>query len=145
MAKTLLRPWLCVLAFAWTSSVLADFPADFIRLETQQRYLGQLGDDEPQRFYFVLDQPAQITLESSTLSRINNVHPEATLFDADGRRITSDRMSGEGRNFRIQRRLEAGTYVLRVDNGRRCGSLYGCPNVNRDYQVLLEIQEPGRF
>ncbi|MFK7160751.1 hypothetical protein V6U78_06835 [Marinospirillum sp. MEB164] len=145
MAKTLLRPWLCVLALCWTGHLFADFPEDFIRLETQQPYFGQLGDDEPQRFYFVLEQAAQITLESSTLARINNVHPEATLFNADGRRITSDRMSGQGRNFRIQRHLEAGTYVLRVDNGRPCGSLYGCPNVNRDYQILLDIQEPGRF
>lgn len=123
----------------------ASLPEDFIQLESGQGYQGQLGENEVVRFYFILDQTSDILVESRTPNRSNTVFPDAVLFNQDGRRITSDWSSGQGRNFKIERQLDAGTYVLRVEDGRGCGSLHGCPEILRDYELIFEVTEASPF
>lgn len=123
----------------------ADLPDSFIRLQPGEVHEGQLGEREVVRFYFVLERRADVQVESRTAARTNNVYPQAVLFHPDGRVIARDLNSGEGRNFRIKRQLEAGTYVLRVEDGRGCGSLHGCPEINRDYSVRLDVTEASIF
>lgn len=123
----------------------SSLPDDFILLKPGETYRGKLGEREVVRFYFTLDRTLDLVLESKTPSRTNNVYPDAVLFYPDGRVITRDWSSGEGRNFRIQRRLEAGTYVLRVEDGRGCGSLHGCPEINRDYMIEFTVTEVSPF
>jgi len=129
-----------------TEAVLASqLPESFIELKSGQGYQGQLDENEVVRFFFVLDQASDILVESRTPNRSNTVYPDAILFSKDGRRITSDWSSGQGRNFRIQRQLDPGTYVLRVEDGRGCGSLHGCPEILRDYELIFEVTESLPF
>ncbi|SFX78314.1 hypothetical protein [Marinospirillum alkaliphilum] len=126
-------------------SKAVELPDSFIRLQPGSVFQGELGEREVVRFYFVLDRRSDVLLESSTPSRTNNVFPDAVLFYPDGRVITRDWSSGEGRNFRIRRQLDAGTYVLRVEDGRGCGSLHGCPEINRRYMIHFEVTESSAF
>jgi len=85
-------------------------------------------------------------LEShTTLKRSNNVYPGALLCHADGSVIKRDWNGGQGRNFRINESLDAGTYVLRVEDGRGCGSLHGCPEIIRDFTLTFEVEETSLF
>ncbi|WP_404414867.1 hypothetical protein [Marinospirillum sp.] len=123
----------------------AEIPESFIKLEAGQNYQGVLGENEVVRFYFELEKKSEVLLESKTPKRSNTIYPEATLFHQDGRTITRNWSSGEGRNFKIVRELEPGTYVLRVEDGRGCGSLHGCPEILRDYQIVFEVTESTPF
>jgi len=125
--------------------VASPLPESFIKLEPGRGYQGQLGENEVVRFYFELGQKSEILVESRTSKRSNTVYPDATLFHQDGRTITRDWSSGEGRNFKIRRELEPGTYVLRVEDGRGCGSLHGCPEILRNYQIIFEVTETSPF
>ena len=127
------------------SLMAAQLPESFIKLEPGQGYQGQLDENEVVRFYFELEQKSEIRVESRTPKRSNTVYPDATLFHLDGRTITRDWSSGEGRNFKIQRNLDPGTYVLRVEDGRGCGSLHGCPEILKDYQIIFEVTESTPF
>ena len=122
-----------------------DFPDSFIQLKPGNIYEGKLEENGVLRFYFVLDSPSNILLESSTPRRSNTVYPNATLFTQAGRTLTRDSSSGQGRNFSIQRQLDPGTYVLRVEDGRGCGSLHGCPEIIRDFQLVFEVTEVTPF
>lgn len=124
----------------------AELPDSFIQLQPGAVYEGRLAEREVVRFYFVLERRADVQVESrTTANRTNNVYPQAVLFHPDGRVIARDWNGGEGRNFRIKRQLEAGTYVLRVEDGRGCGSLHGCPEINRSYSVRLDVTEASIF
>jgi len=121
-------------------------PDNFIKLEPGTVYEGQLNPKEVKRFYFVLQRSMDVVLESHTPSkRSNNVYPGAVLFNIDGSVIKRDWNSGQGRNFRISESLDAGTYVLRVEDGRGCGSLHGCPEIIRDFTLTFEVQETSPF
>lgn len=118
----------------------------FIQLEPGTQYQGQLNEKQVIRFYFVLERGMDVVLESHTShKRTNNVYPGAILFHEDGSVITRDWNSGQGRNFKISKRLEAGTYVLRVEDGRGCGSLHGCPEIIKDFTVTFEVAEISPF
>lgn len=139
--------WLVLVLWLLAAGALqaASLPDDFIRLTPGQTFKGQLAEREVVRFYFELDRRMNLVLESKTPSRTNNVYPDAVLYHADGTVITRDWSSGEGRNFRIQRQLDAGTYVLRVEDGRGCGSLHGCPEINRTYLIEFSVTEVSPF
>ncbi len=134
----------CLLVLS-LQGIAQPFPDDFIPLDTQQSYHGELGENQVVRFFFTLEQTSDIRLESRTPNRSNTVFPDAVLFTAEGRVVTRDWSSGQGRNFLIQRRLQPGTYVLRVEDGRGCGSLHGCPEIIRDYEVILQVTEVSPF
>ncbi len=122
------------------------FPDNFIKLEPGASFQGLLDQKEVMRFYFVLERGMDVVLESHTsLKRTNNVYPGAVLFHADGSVITRDWNGGQGRNFKITKRLEAGTYVLRVEDGRGCGSLHGCPEIIKDFTLTFEVKEISLF
>lgn len=140
--------WLVFVLLATLSAPLyaKPFPDNFIKLESGITYQGQLNEKEIVRFYFVLERSMDVVLESHTsLKRTNNVYPGAVLFHADGSVITRDWNSGQGRNFRIEKRLAAGTYVLRIEDGRGCGSLHGCPEIIKDFTLTFELQEVSLF
>ncbi len=121
-------------------------PNDFIKLEPSTSYQGQLNPKEVVRFYFVLERSMNVILESHTsLKRSDNVYPGAVLFHDDGSVIARDWNGGQGRNFKISKRLEAGTYVLRVEDGRGCGSLHGCPEIIKDFTLTFEVKEISLF
>lgn len=143
----MLKRFLFILASLIISqSLMAEqLPDSFIKLEPGQGYQGQLGENEVVRFYFELPLKSEILVESRTPNRSNTVYPDATLFHLDGTRITSDWSSGQGRNFKIRRELDPGIYVLRVEDGRGCGSLHGCPEILRDYQLIFEVTESTPF
>ncbi|GLR63243.1 hypothetical protein [Marinospirillum insulare] len=122
------------------------FPDNFIKLEPGTSYEGLLNPKEVMRFYFVLERGMDVVLESHTsLKRTNNVYPGAVLFHADGSVIKRDWNGGQGRNFRISESLEAGTYVLRVEDGRGCGSLHGCPEIIKDFSLTFDVEETTPF
>lgn len=122
------------------------FPDSFIKLEPGTSYQGLLDQKEVMRFYFELERGMDVVLESHTShKRTNNVYPGAVLFHADGSVIARDWNGGQGRNFKISKRLEAGTYVLRVEDGRGCGSLHGCPEIIRDFTLTFEVEEISLF
>ncbi|WP_114417098.1 hypothetical protein [Marinospirillum perlucidum] len=123
----------------------ASLPDSFIELHPGDNYQGQLPENEPLRFYFILEREANILLESRTPDRSNTVYPDAVLFQEDGTSITRDWSSGDGRNFKIERQLPPGTYVLRVEDGRGCGSLHGCPEIIRNFQIIFQRNEVSRF
>lgn len=121
-------------------------PDDFIKLEAGTTYQGLLNQKAVIRFYFVLERSMDVVLESHTsLKRSDSVYPGAVLFHDDGSVIARDWNSGQGRNFKISKRLEAGTYVLRVEDGRGCGSLHGCPEIIKNFTVSFEVQEISLF
>jgi|GEM_PF-1835745 hypothetical protein len=143
----MLKRFLFILASLLIShNLMAEqLPESFIKLEPGQSYQGMLGENEVIRFYFKLEKKSEVLLESKTPKRSNTIYPEATLFHQDGRTITRNWSSGEGRNFKIVRELEPGTYVLRVEDGRGCGSLHGCPEILRDYRIIFEVTESTPF
>ena len=142
----MLKPFFfLVFSLVFSQSSLAVDLDSFIQLKPGQTYQGLLGENEVVRFYFTLENRSNIRLESHTPRRSNTVYPDATLFTLEGRTVTRDWSSGQGRNFRIERQLQPGTYVLRVEDGRGCGSLHGCPEIIRDYSVTLEVTEVSPF
>ncbi|HKM16038.1 MAG TPA: hypothetical protein VJY63_08995 [Marinospirillum sp.] len=121
-------------------------PDNFIKLKPGTSYEGQLNPKEVMRFYFVLERGMDVVIESHTsLKRSNTVYPGAVLFHADGSVIARDWNGGQGRNFRINESLDAGTYVLRVEDGRGCGSLHGCPEIIKNFTLTFEVQETSLF
>ena len=144
MKKLYTTVFLFLLLTAWGAGA-SSFPDSFTQLQPGEVYQGQLNEREVIRFYFTLETSSNILLESSTPRRSNTVYPNATLFTDSGRTVTRDWSSGQGRNFKIERRLEPGTYVLRVEDGRGCGSLHGCPEIIRDFQLIFEVTEVSPF
>lgn len=142
------RFWLFfLLALTMTMPLYAQsLPDNFIKLEPATAYKGQLNPKEVLRFYFVLERGMDVILESHTsLKRSNTVYPGAVLFHADGSVIARDWNGGQGRNFKISKSLTAGTYVLRVEDERGCGSLHGCPEIIKDFTLTFEVQETSIF
>lgn len=140
--------WLLILLLTALAAPLQAkaLPDNFIKLEPGTSYEGQLNPKEVMRFYFVLERSMDVVLESHTsLKRSNNVYPGAVLFHADGSVIKRDWNGGQGRNFRINESLAAGTYVLRVEDGRGCGSLHGCPEIIKDFSLTFEVEETTPF
>ncbi|SFC42249.1 Por secretion system C-terminal sorting domain-containing protein [Marinospirillum celere] len=134
------------ISLLFSGSLLAtSIPDSFIKLEPGKTYQGQLSENEVVRFYFELEQQSNILLESRTPNRSNTVYPDATLFNLQGRTLTRDWSSGQGRNFKIERKLDPGVYVLRVEDGRGCGSLHGCPEIIKDFSLILEVTEVSPF
>ena len=126
-------------------SLAADF-SGFIELKPNEVYQGRLEEKQPLRFVFTLTSKQEIVLESHTSQkRTNNVYPSGVLFTKEGRVLARDWSSGLGRNFKIKRQLEAGTYVLRVEDERGCGSLHGCPEILRDFELSFEVTEISPF
>lgn len=127
-------------------SLAQSFPDDFIKLVPASRYDGQLKPKEVMRFYFVLEREMNVVLESHTsLKRTNNVYPSAVLFHADGSVIKRDWNAGQGRNFRINKNLAAGSYVLRVEDARGCASLHGCPEIIKKFTLTFDVEEVTPF
>ena len=86
---------------------------------------GHLERDD--KDFFRIDLPAAGTLVLESTSGIDTV---GRLEDHAGARITTDNNSGDGKNFRIARDLQAGTYHLLV-RGRK--------GANGDYVVTAEF------
>ncbi|GHC37850.1 hypothetical protein [Aidingimonas halophila] len=104
-------------------------------------YEGMLGPGS-EVFTFTLDEPASIVLESYIpLGRMASVAPNGQLLDDEGDVVARDWHSGEGRNFRIETELPAGTWYLRVNDGLGCNSEWNCRNIDRDYGVTLTIDD----
>lgn len=143
--------WLRCFLVASSSLLLASWSwatdlTGFIELQPDQVYEGQLEEKQPLRFFFTLTSRQQVILQSHTSQRrTNNVYPSGVLFTKEGRVLARDWSSGVGRNFKIKRQLEAGTYVLRVEDERGCGSLHGCPEILRDFQLTFEVAEISPF
>lgn len=138
-------PFLFLIAMAVPLHAKA-LPDNFIKLTPDTSYEGQLNPKEVLRFYFVLERGMDVILESHTsLKRSNTVYPGAVLFHADGSVIARDWNGGQGRNFKISKSLTAGTYVLRVEDERGCGSLHGCPEIIKDFTLTFEVQETSIF
>lgn len=136
---------LVCLSFTTNSAATTKY-AGFIQLHPGTSYQGQLQENEVLRFYFVLERSMQVVLESHTpRDRTNNVYPEAVLFHDNGRVIARNWSGGVGRNFKIIRQLAAGTYVLRVEDARGCGSLHGCPEILRDFSITFGVTEVSPF
>lgn len=134
------------LSFSLATASWAVDLSGFIELKPNTTFSGQLEEKQPLRFFFTLTSKQEIVLESHTSQkRHNQVYPSAVLFTKEGRVLARDWSSGVGRNFKIKRQLEAGTYVLRVEDERGCGSLHGCPEILRDFELSFEVAEISPF
>ncbi|QTP53458.1 hypothetical protein HNO51_01440 [Billgrantia sulfidoxydans] len=106
---------------------------------------------EPGRFYevmtpghryytFTLDAPARVVLESHTFPGDTGiVAPAGQLLDADGQVVERDWNSGRNSNFRIERRLEAGTWYLRVTTPHASPGSFGMMERDYRYSVTLKV------
>ncbi|WP_148252099.1 hypothetical protein [Aidingimonas lacisalsi] len=135
------RCGLVVLVALWlTGCATASLEERAIPLMLGEPYEGMLGPGYD-TFTFTLDTPARIVLESHIpLGRMVSVVPNGQLLDSQGNVVARDWHGGEGRNFRIETMLPAGTWYLRVNDGLGCGSELRCMDVDRDYGVTLTVK-----
>ncbi|MCE9661875.1 hypothetical protein LY622_00320 [Halomonas sp. M5N1S17] len=92
-------------------------------------------------FTFTLEAPARVVLESQTFpGETGLVSPAGQLLDANGELVERDWTSGTDSNFRIERRLEAGTWYLRVTNPHARPSAFGFMDRDYRYSVLLRVE-----
>ncbi|MCE9684555.1 hypothetical protein [Halomonas alkalisoli] len=93
-------------------------------------------------FTFTLEAPARVVLESQTFpGETSVISPAGQLLDANGELVERDWISGTDSNFRIERRLEAGTWYLRVTNPHARPSAFGFVERDYRYSVLLRVDD----
>lgn len=92
-------------------------------------------------FTFTLAAPARVVLESDVFpGDMTAVDPIGELLDSEGRTVVLDRLGGSGSNFRIEERLAAGTWYLRVHDPQACFSVWRCDDDHR-YSVVLTLED----
>lgn len=88
-------------------------------------------------FTFTLQEPTRVVLESETFPWDSAMGaPSGELMDAEGEVVERDWHSGVDGNFRIERRLEAGVWYLRVTTPHA-----GSPSalMDRDYRYSVRL------
>ncbi|PAU76661.1 hypothetical protein [Halomonas salipaludis] len=107
-------------------------------LRPGQTYYGQLASGS-RLFRFTLDRPTSVILSATTpVMRTLPGGYNGRLLDADGQLIAEDRDSGEGFNFRIAERLDAGTYYLEMRQLQACSSRL-CLNENMSFTLMFRV------
>lgn len=96
----------------------------------------------PDRYRFSLAAPARVILESEVFpGQVLEVRPNGRLLNADGEVVARDFASGrQGGNFRIETRLDAGTWYLIVSETHGCRSALRCPDRDARYRVSLRVE-----
>ena len=91
-----------------------DSRSDATRVSLPSETSGEIdpGDDED---YFRFEVSARGEVRARTTGGLDTL---GALYDADGAEVATDDDSGAGTNFRIQRRLDAGAYYVRVSSWR---------------------------
>ncbi|MFY0989241.1 PPC domain-containing protein [Halomonas sp. C05BenzN] len=93
-------------------------------------------------FTFTLEAPARVVLESLTFpADVGFVSPAGQLLDSEGQLVARDWTSGADSNFRIEKRLAAGTWYLLVTNPHACRSAFSCLERDYRYEVLLTLED----
>ena len=89
-----------------------DSRSDATRVSLPSRTSGAIdpGDDED---YFRFEVSSRGEVLARTTGDLDTL---GALYDADGRQVATDDDGGEGTNFSIQRRLDAGAYYVRVSS-----------------------------
>jgi hypothetical protein len=91
-------------------------------------------------FTFTLRSPARVVLESQTFpGDAGLAAPAGQLLDASGQLVERDWTSGRNGNFRIERRLEASTWYLRVTTPHASPGSFGMMERDYRYSVLLRV------
>lgn len=104
-------------------------------------YYGQLSAGA-KVFTFTLSRPTHVVLETTTdPGRTMSAGFNGRLLDADGNLVAEDRDSGEARNFRIDTRLDAGTWYLEIRQPYHCGSI--CQDYNMSYALRFRTLRDG--
>lgn len=96
----------------------------------------------PRLFTFTLSEPARVVLESWVYpGDVAFVSPRGQLLDSDGRVVAIDRFSSASDSFRIEERLPAGVWYLRVDTPHACHSPLSCLHRDYRYTVRMMLEE----
>lgn len=96
-------------------SVTEGVRPDLIPISVGQRYDGYLNPGQSYAYNLTLNEERTVTIDFRRTGSAS-FDPYMTLSDSRGNRITSDDDSGGDLNSRIERRLQAGRYIIEVSD-----------------------------
>lgn len=129
---------LVALALLMTGCATATRPEQAITLDPGMSK--DVSSPPPQYFTFTLSRPSQVTIESETFPGNEYIAPYIVLLNEEQQEVARDWSSGRRSNFRLQERLSAGKWYVRVHDPFN-GSCGLCNERNYRYSVTLQVDE----